>query len=745
MSRKSAKVAAAGSDLMIAHAIAGSRATAARNRSTVSEGTVERLRAEYEAGLSTAFRNRRQVMPHLHAAGLFVVNAMLQVFVWILHSDAWTRSVGFLGPLAGTVVVAFVVVACKVSARWRARAVVAVLAAGGWLMWAAEAGISWMTTGMLMCGYYLLAARWWKYCRHDYPDGPPASPAPKPATKLSGPARDDIAGLWQAHVDCKNGALPGSYLHSQVIEEHREAWTVELMPGQQSLDKALANLDRIQTGLHRPQEELILEPHPSRDPAQLLLTVVTKSPIKDAVLFDGPQYFWDAEQEQGWIESGWYADGNGRVRVALYAPNSARHIMVFGGQGSGKTALMNSIAVSAKASGHTVIWYLDGQNGTSSPQLLRYADWAPTGSDAAEQMLEALEQIFAIRGLLMQAWRVSGLSPSPQLPGLVVFIDECHKVFDKTQPGMVKRWVDLASMARKLCVSFVVATQHPELASFGDSDKLRSLLQEYTTLLLRTKSPVASNILRLQVDPSKLPTMPGYGYLIAGEESEGVRSAPFRADFLDDKSGDADAWFERFPGVPLDKPSAKAAGPEYHNRAAIKAERQQELDTKVEALMAGTDIDAETLAELFPTQREPGPGAETGVVDGPLELAPVVAFPGTIPGPGQPIESTDADTSAPNGLTASQVAVYTAVAAGGARAADVASVAGLQLSQTYKLLGELVDAGHIAKAGHGRFLPLRRPAEPAGEPTGTCEARHQPPSTSAPHRPTPPHKERSAT
>ena len=744
MPRKAAKVALEESDLMIARAIAESRGTGVRRGHPRRRGggagldqVVERLRTEHEAGRSTSFRNRRQLVPHLLAAGVFALNGVLQFAVWVGKSDAWTSSLAFYATVGGVAGVGAAIVAVAAPSRWRIRGVVAVLAAAGWLAWAAEAGITWVTTAVLMCCYFLLAARWWQHCRHGYPDGPPAAtPAPvKP--EVSGPDRDDIAGLWQAYIGAKNGPLPGSWLHSRVIDEHRESWTVELVPGQQSLDKALGCLDRIQTGLRRGQEEIILEAHASRDSAQLTLTVITRSPIQHTVTFDGPQYFWDAEREEGWIEPGWYADGEGRVRVGVYAPNSARHLVIFGGQGSGKTALLNSLALSAKASGHTVVWYLDGQDGTSSPQLLRYADWAPTGDDRGEQMLAALERVFAIRGKIMQARRVPGLTPSPELPGLMVVIDECHLIFDPTRADLVRRWVNLASLARKLCVSFVAATQHPELKSFGDSDKLRSLLQQYTTLVLRTTSGVANNILRLKVDPSKLPTLPGYGYLVAGDQAKGVRSAPFRADFLDDRNGVADAWFEAHPGVALDKPSAKAAGPGYHDRAAIAAQHHADLENDLAAWLADADLDDDTIAALVPTQRHTHQAAGGGGgADGPLELAPVAAFPGAIPTPSHPAtreaapaeaepgeaepgEEEPGDVGVPAGLSESEAAVYTALAAGHHRASDLAAAAGLGLSQTYKLLGELVDAGHITKARHGRYQPTTQRRQEATSSTQT--------------------------
>ncbi|HYU86334.1 MAG TPA: type IV secretory system conjugative DNA transfer family protein, partial [Kribbellaceae bacterium] len=569
---------------------------------------------------------------------------------------------------------------------WRRRVLAAIITGGGWLAIVTAHGLTWTNTGGLLLLELLLASRWWQACRLGHPSGRPQSPLPKPVNADTGPDRDNIPGLWDAYIGNKDGALAGSYLHSRIVDDHRESYTVELVPGKHSLDKALSSLDRIQSGLRRPQQEIIVEPHPSGDSAQLQLTIVTKSPIKDTVPFDGPKYV--RVGYDSWIEPGGYADGEGRVRVSLYAANSARHMVVFGGQGSGKTALLNQMAVSARASGHTVIWYLDGQGGASSPQLMKYADWAPTGPTAANDMLAALKRVFAVRGLIMKVNRLAGLSPSAGLPGLVVIIDECHLVFDTDRPAEVKEWTDLAAIARKLCVAFWAATQHPELASFGGKDKLRALLMQYTTLVLRTTSGVANNILRLQVDPSKLPTLPGYGYVVAGDKAEGVRSAPFRADFLDDSDGQADAWFEACPGVALDSASAHAAGSQYTDRVAIAERLAREDEAVLEHLMNGNDV----------PELDDAVSTTTSPVTGSLELAEVTAFPAPL------VAVTDhLEPHAPDGLSASQAAIWTVVAQGAEKATEIAFAAGLSTSQTYKLLAELVDAGHLMKAAHGRY------------------------------------------
>jgi hypothetical protein len=662
-------------DLKVARAL-----SEARLFEPIDQRTTRRRQIR-ETGRSTLFRNRRQLAPHLATASAIAVGTLLHG-VNEITSQGLSQSVAFYIALGTATALAAIVVRKIVPRRWRRRVLATVVAGGTWLGLATANGMTWTSTSGLLLIEVLLAGRWWQACRLSHPTGRP-QPAQKPVNAVTGPDRDNIAGLWDAYIGNKDGALAGSYLHSPIVDNHRISFTAELVPGKHSLDKALSNLGLVQSGLRRPQEEIILERHSSGDSAQLQLTVVTKSPIKDTVPFDGPKYF--RVGHDSWIEPGGYADGEGRVRVSLYAPNSARHMVVFGGQGSGKTALLNQMAVSARASGHTVIWYLDGQGGASSPQLTKYADWAPTGPDAARDMITALKRVFAVRGLVMKVNRLAGLSPSTRLPGLLVIIDECHLIFDADRPAEVKEWTDLAAIARKLCVAFWAATQHPELASFGGKDKLRALLMQYTTLVLRTTSGVANNILRLQVDPSKLPTLPGYGYVVAGDKAEGVRSAPFRADFLDDTEGHADAWFEACPGIPLDPTSANAAGSAYTDRAAI-AERLARED---EALLAHL-INGRGLPD---SDQATSPGASTN--DCPLDLAAVTTFPAPL----TPVT----DRTSPDGLSTSQAVIWTTVAQGAEKVAEIAAEVSLSASQTYKLLAELVGAGHLVKAGHGRY------------------------------------------
>lgn len=140
------------------------------------------------------------------------------------------------------------------------------------------------------------------------------------------------------------------------------------------------------------------------------------SPIKETVRVEKPQYF--RKGHNSWIEPGWYADGADRVKVPVYAENSARNLLAIGGQGSGKTGLLDSLGLSAMSSGHTVVWYCDGQGlgGKSSPFLSRHADWNLTGPDRTDVLLDSLEGVFAERKEIMEDLEVPGLTRRPSAP-----------------------------------------------------------------------------------------------------------------------------------------------------------------------------------------------------------------------------------------------------------------------------------------------------------------------------------------
>ena len=647
--------------------------------------------APASSGGSTWFRTRRLRRPFYVAAGLAGA-AETAHLLSRFTGDSWTRDPRFyvVDALVG---LAAVVAARRLApARWRLRAQLATFAAAAWLTWSISRGpVDWTSAFILASGTVAMSARYWQTTRLGYPTSPPTKPKrlpPQAVMRPSLPDRDDTAGNFMAHVARKGGALEGACLHSPEITDEYEKWIIAGVPGVHSVAIANANFERIVSGLRRRKIEVLIEESPSGDASEMLLTIVKRSPIQEAVPFDGPKWFTDETGKNGWVEPGWYADGRDRVKVPFRGPNSAYHCCIIGGQGSGKTELLNVLAISLLSSGQVMLWYLDGQHGTSSPQLRRHADWAPMGEDAAHVMLRALEKEVRRRERYMRRCNLHGIYPAPEYPHLVLIVDECHAVWDVAKYGAlyIKRWENIARISRKLCISIIAATQHPSLDSFGGSDTLRSMLMQYSTLVLRTQSSVAKNILRISMDPSTLPILPGYGFIESNYP--GVRSAPWRSDHVvgdppeDGGESDADLWFLQYPSLALPESAAKKLSEEYEKRREIAAK-------EFERLVADEDDDEEYDDEDEPRYDSGGVSTGSGVVNPP-------AIPDSL---------VMGVVQVPAGVTGKAVDVYRAVAAGKSRAADiVAALEGKAVRSTvYRVLGELVEAGHLVKDEAGNY------------------------------------------
>lgn len=713
---------------------------------------------------STLHRNLEQLKPWGIAAGLTV--AALLVELVVLISGARNVVAAFTTVIA--VIAAVVIgrlVRAKSEERWRTRSIVWAIAGVGWLSWVAFAGLTWQRVVLLFLGTLCFALHWWQAHRHQHPHERPAEPVVDDEVEVVDlPVRGQHVRLWNKWIAADGCVLKGARLIADKPSEPsttpepaaaaaKEAaasdtttapvtvvpdpqrlaakvarYTVQLVPGKQSIDTVMSNKSNIDSGLLEAPENVIFEKHPGKDSSLLRLSILEESPVAKGIKFTGPQWYEDGYD--AWIEPGWYADGNGRVRIPVLALNSTRNLMIFGGQGSGKTSLLNLLAVSALASRRAVVWYLDGQDGASSPQLLHYADWAPEGDKAGLNMLLALERLYKQRADLLKMRHAQGINPGKgkfeDIPLLIVVVDECHEIW---RPGSqyIKRWEDLIRKGRKLGVVFWAATQHPKLDSFGGEDGLRSMLMQFTTMVLRMQGKVAKNIVGMDMDPEDLPEDGGYGYLLAGSKSR-ARSAMFRADHLDDTERDkdsprpaglpelhpydpaeaaksiADQWFEHVltQAPALDTWSAVTLPDAYKNRHTDAERERTERLREYERVMNGHAQGA-----LFTVDEQIGNGGDdiTGgaEADNVIRLPRPPQFPSLYDEPAPSAEPDEQDSDAD--LTAEEAQVL-AVIRGSADPVHVDAVkAATDLNQTYTYdaIKALRKAGLIHRAGKGRY------------------------------------------
>ncbi|HEY0934641.1 MAG TPA: hypothetical protein VGD91_12965, partial [Trebonia sp.] len=439
---------------------------------------------------ATAWRLRRQAAPHA-AAGVLgfgglachavVAAGSVQAAPMVLLLAATTFPAAWWGAAR----------ARKHRPRWARRILLAGLAGAAWLT-LSPMGAGPVQGAELLTGEVTLAAGWWQANRLGYPGAAVEEPevtAPDRAEKIITDYRDYAA--------CEGGPLPRSVLCDPAGTRYTIAFDLGLDRGRQSLATALGALDKLATALDIGVQDLVIERHPERSSAWCRLQVITDSPIQGPVVFDGPR------RHDGLLDLGPYADGDGEAPYKLYTAGSMWSGVIIGGTGIGKSRVVENIVISALAGGDTEYWYLDPQYGTSSPALAEHADWFGT-PDNASAMLRTALAILDARGRENAADGEIEFTPSPERPGLLIVLEECHATLAVS--AIATEWARLAREGRKVGIALLLISQYPGLETFGGREALRSAVMAGNTIVLHTTSNQTKGLIPgLQVDPKTLP------------------------------------------------------------------------------------------------------------------------------------------------------------------------------------------------------------------------------------------------
>jgi hypothetical protein len=636
---------------------------------------------------SVRHRNKRALRPWLIAAGVFAGT----MIAWLLGlgMDASTL-VGVAAPVLGLLAAggAAALYRGKLAAwlpqGWLPWLIGAVVDAAVWIGIVAADGLTLLRFAWWLISTVLFGLRWWSQVRLAYPDGPRQAPALDDPT-----AAARLIEKFTSRLACKGGPLEGARLTAVEPYQHGLTGIIELVGGKQSLATVMSVKPRISTALGYYDDDIVIEHNRARLPSQLDIQVVTRSPIKENVYFDLPVY------RDGKILLGPYADGKGGAVFVLYTDDSMESGYILGSKGSGKSRVIETIALTALDQTPTVVVYLDGQDGASSPLLWEHALWRGGPKEAAT-ILASLLRIKNYRQKYNRYHRRTGFAPTPEMPGILVIVDECHEIFGKGQ----RRWAKLCREGRKVGIAILAASQVTTLDAFGGAgdhgDVIRSSLVSSNGIALRTLSKVQSAIFPgLSVDLTALPKIPGYGYTIAESDEGALRTAPFRGRFLvyerqaatlDLPTGvrTAESWFVGLPAQKLDPRSAAAAGAPFANRhahaEAERAELERMFDGNVDFDQFLADLDDDEDLDAQPVGREI-PADELGG-------ARVVSFRKFIPAPvPNPRQAAD--------LTEAQTTVYAAVAAGHTSPTAIAEAVGVSRQAIHKHLDKLIAGGHL--------------------------------------------------
>ncbi|HKS98887.1 MAG TPA: hypothetical protein VJT31_05085 [Rugosimonospora sp.] len=645
---------------------------AAQNIEVKGPGVIKQSR-------TTVYRLRRQLVPHTVIGLLWAGASAARVAPDVAgffggHLDNSTAAV----TVAGIYVVLAVVLwwawsrkrEDRTNRRMRRRYTTLVMLCGGtWLLWAATAGPgSWRAAALWVGGYLLAAPRWYRHRLRI-----PAEAPPTLIGELLPPARQTkTQRLWAENIGGRGRVLDGSFLVDPEPIPFGEAYTGQLVRGRQAFGSVLAQIALIASGLDCDLDEVVVTRHPEGGQARFRITVIdrARNPLHQVVPYRGGNY----DPATGLARIGTYADGD-TTRWQTHEPGSGVYGgTIIGGIGSGKSRLLEGLGATHRHAldpesgrGLYVVWVIDPQGGASLPALCEHADWAATEPPEILSMLEAADRVLGWRSKVQAHHGLSHFDPTPDFPGLIIIIDECHEVFI---PGSIELALaeGLARRGRKNGIGLIVASQYPGLPTFGNNEALRSSLMKKNTIVMKTASKTSRGIIPgLELDPYELPELPGFGYTV----SRGGKTAPFRADLVEDPT----YWAASAPQTALDMISGTGAGEDYRTRYARRQAAREALAAEIRAAQAGGVVISLTEPKTTAGARRPAGGSVT-------VLAPRMP--------------KDTDTTSVD-------RVLVAIGAGARGTGEIAAQAGYSDTWVRTILKSLVNTGKVTRVGHGEW------------------------------------------
>ena len=682
------------------------------------DGFAARLRAVEDNALRV--RLRLQYQPWMVASAV-VATALIQQAAE-LAVGPWACAAGTGALVAG----ALALVRSRKKGWWRE--------AGEWLrahplrmVLVGSAAWCWVVASLLTgfaephalatCGlaaFVSLSAHWWRIHRIGYPT--PQKPTP---AKVVAEDAEHIAAAWAQNLAADSKPLAGTSLTDYQSTDYGHQWTVILRPGGGGLAELRSKLTAISTAIDVDAPMISLERHPSNRPTRAVLRITLDSPVEDGVPVTHDQHgpvvadqpLWDAKT--GDITLGPYADGVGVKTWKTYRPSSLYGGYIFGDTGSGKSELLNLIALGLLASGNTAYWYLDGQEGASSPLVGANADWDCSESlFKARQALEAACAVMKMRQMFNRAHQLKGFTPSPERPGLVLIIDESHLVLtdhvrDKKDPGFGSMTnAALAELigrtGRKVGVALICASQDTTLKAFGNSGPLRSSLLRGNGVVMFSTNRISAGILpNFSQDPSKLPDDGGYAYSLETTDASGARhsrAATFRAAYQENFGPD----LARYPTRTLEEDSATVIdmyqSDAYRRRHEITAEaKAASVAAEIAAFKRG-DVDIDEFLfgdELSVVPVSPSVSTESGFAVPVLQAVPSLADLVAVE------TEDDEDLVDTSGLTPVQQAVLDAIRDGITRTSDIIHTSGRSRRGVYNARDVLIERGLVVEIERG--------------------------------------------
>jgi hypothetical protein len=254
----------------------------------------------------------------------------------------------------------------------------------------------------------------------------------------------------------KSVGLAGSQVMSAVVDIWGWRARFRLARGQ-TISDVIARIPAIESGLGTFRGAVRVYPTPDDKANRCEIRVLDIDPHAGAIPWAGPS----AASINEPIDLGPFEDAS-PCKVLF-----VRQHGIFGGTtGSGKSGGLNVLMGNLAACGDVVIWAIDLKRGMELGPWQSCIGRLATTPEQAITLLRDAVTILEARAELLAATGKRVWEPSPQMPAIVIVIDEYAELTDEAPEAMP--YADsIARLGRALAVTVIAATQRPTQKAMG--------------------------------------------------------------------------------------------------------------------------------------------------------------------------------------------------------------------------------------------------------------------------------------
>lgn len=395
--------------------------------------------------------------------------------------------------------------AYPIARAWRAYIAAAGSAAVGWLSAAAATGAAATSTmtGVLLALGAGLGIPWWREHAAPDPDVTAEAEAPAPEPEPEPDRPDPRVQLWDTHLPAY-GAITG-------LTDFELGWRARVRVPHRHTYKTLTHQnfrDEFASVYGLPDGRVYPAAVPDADVRQAEVTVLTTDPLRRITRWAGP----GLDHDEGTFPLMRAMDGS-MLPFRFFLPGGGcAHAFVAGTTRSGKSTTLNLVVAEAAISPVLIPIVID-VGAVSLPFWTDHALFADTHADAAA-VIDYLFGVIEARAGVLRARKGRGggsLTPSRDMPGFAVVLDEAHNVLVGNS-GLQRRVERLTQEGAKYGISVTLGNQDTNVAQLGGAGTtMRNMLKSGTIVAHRTMETGSSNRITVaEGPPEKLSALPAY-------------------------------------------------------------------------------------------------------------------------------------------------------------------------------------------------------------------------------------------